>query len=104
MPVATPRCRGYILAHNHPSAVLDTAYDPYAIIPCPNPPIVPAKISEQCALSNKKRSCKKAVYCEAHLCGACKKAGGVAGNQDTVAKAAKGLNEDGKSDWIGWAA
>ena len=49
--------------------------DPYKVVPCPHEPVVPKQISSQCALSTKKRSCKQAVYCEAHLCGACKKAG-----------------------------
>jgi hypothetical protein len=64
MPVPAPACKGYILA----------SQDPYAIVPCPHPPSVPAVLSSGCAASNRKRSCKQAAYCEMHHCGGCKKA------------------------------
>ena len=74
MSAPTPKCQGFILAHNHPSAAPETPKDPYAVVQCPEPPIVPDVLSDNCALSKKKNSCAKARYCAAHLCGSCKKA------------------------------
>lgn len=74
MPVPAPTCKGYTLYSQHPSTPAMAKHDPYAIVPCPHPPSIPAVLSAACAESNRKRSCKQAVYCEMHHCGRCRKA------------------------------
>ena len=74
MPVPAPTCKGYVLASQHPSTPATAAHDPYAIVPCPHPPAIPAVLSAGCAASNRKRSCKQGVYCEMHHCAGCKRA------------------------------
>lgn len=74
-PQAEPTgCHGYVMAHDHPSAPSDSPIDPYAIVPCHRAPVVPRLLSQKCRSSSHRKSCKKAAYCAAHWCGACKRA------------------------------
>ncbi|WWC97926.1 hypothetical protein V866_004815 [Kwoniella sp. B9012] len=80
VPASPTFCRGYILAHQHPSydpqANPESAIDPYAVIPCPHDVKVPQPVSQRCKDSTGARACWRAKYCEMHWCGGCKKVNG----------------------------
>ncbi|WWC64039.1 uncharacterized protein I303_106645 [Kwoniella dejecticola CBS 10117] len=72
IPTSPTFCRGYILAHQHPSSA-GNQVDPYAVIPCPHDAQVPQVVSDRCKDSTGARACWRAKYCEMHWCGGCKK-------------------------------
>lgn len=81
-----PGCKGYVLAHDAPSASADeiAARDKFALVPCPIPPIVPPLPCPSCATNTnhethetqtkmKNHSCAGGIYCPNHWCGGCKR-------------------------------
>ncbi|WVQ93238.1 hypothetical protein IAU59_000303 [Kwoniella sp. CBS 9459] len=90
------QCKGYIMAHLHPSYMYAAdpsppppTIDPYAVVPCPHAPIIPHKVSDRCKDSTGARACWRQKYCEMHWCGACKRVNGVGKDAKQVAEEVK---------------
>ncbi|OCF35540.1 hypothetical protein I316_02592 [Kwoniella heveanensis BCC8398] len=85
------QCKGYIMAHLHPSYAPTTSDtpDPYAVVPCPHPPTIPLKISERCKGSTGARACWRQKYCDMHWCGGCKRVNGAGKDVKQVAEEVK---------------
>ncbi|WVW79307.1 hypothetical protein I302_101274 [Kwoniella bestiolae CBS 10118] len=77
-PTSPTHCRGFILAHQHPSytPTQGSSIDSYAVIPCPHDTKAPPQVSQRGKDSTGARACWRLKYCQMHWCGGCKKVNG----------------------------
>lgn len=108
MPVLAPRCSGFLMKHQLPSAApVDPSVltEPYDIVPCPNAGAVPRKFGRpECQAATapavRARGCGKGHWCPHHWCAGCKRASGVKPDSNQAKADRPGELKMKKDEWV----